>query len=166
MNKPVMHVLVGLPAVGKSTTRAKLGNGFVYSTDSYIEKMAESLGTTYDAIFSEHIKFATSFMNEGLNHAIYEKRNIIWDQTNLTTKKREKIIQRAKQAGYDVICHSFKSPETDEEIKIWKHRLASRPGKVIPEHILASMLSSYSEPSMEEGFDIIHRIDTFKGCCS
>lgn len=156
MNKPKCIVMVGLPASGKSTTAINWycnSQTFIYSTDKYIEECAEANGWTYDQAFAEFIDPATKRMNEQLEIAIRSKQDIIWDQTNLGSKKRSKIVSRMRQSGYYVICVCINPPEVEDEIVEWNRRLHGRPGKTIPEHIITSMVKNYEPPSIEEGFD-------------
>jgi tRNA uridine 5-carbamoylmethylation protein Kti12 len=157
--------MVGLPATGKSTI-ANFGLGvydriempvFVYSTDQFIEDAATHFGKTYDEMFEDNIKAATASMNALLDDAIKEQKDIIWDQTNLGVKKRKKIINRMKQAGYQVRCVCIMPPEPGHisDQTEWKHRLNNRPGKNIPNHVIANMIENYVEPTIEEGFDMI-----------
>ena len=159
MNKPQYILICGLPATGKSTLVNKLKNNhtFIYSTDSYIESVAKSRGTTYDKIFSDTIDEATQILSEQLKTAIEQKKDIIHDQTNLHSKKRKKIARRAKQEGYDIQCVCIVPPEVThiDDVKAWNFRLKSRPGKHIPQDILTSMIKSYELPRLEEGFDNI-----------
>lgn len=159
MTKPVCTVMVGLPAMGKSTRVAALAtmnpDVFVYSTDNYIERCAKQNGWTYDQAFAEFIEPATKYMNEMLDIAMRSKQDIVWDQTNLGAKKRAKIINRMRQAGYDVECECIVPPESDYDgsKEDWAQRLANRPGKTIPDNILYSMMDSFVMPSVEEGFE-------------
>ena len=119
MSKPICTVMVGLPGTGKSTLVEKeraIYTGidvpvFVYSTDNLIEEWAAGQGWTYDFAFSKYVDKATSEMNRLLDIAIQEKTDIIWDQTNLGAKKRAKIINRMRQAGYQVRCVCIVPPE-------------------------------------------------------
>lgn len=165
MSKPICTVMVGLPATGKSTI-ANFGLGvydriempvFVYSTDQFIEDAATHFGKTYDEMFEDNIKAATASMNDLLDDAIKEQKDIIWDQTNLGVGKRRKIINRMKQAGYQVRCACIMPPEPGHisDQTEWKHRLNNRPGKNIPNHILVNMIESYVVPTIDEGFDVI-----------
>lgn len=159
MSKPVCTVMVGLPAMGKSTRVAALAtmdsDVFVYSTDNYIERCAKQNGWTYDQAFAEFIEPATKYMNEMLDIAMRSKQDIVWDQTNLGAKKRAKIINRMRQAGYDVECDCIVPPESDYDgsKEDWAQRLANRPGKTIPDNILHSMMDSFVMPKVEEGFE-------------
>lgn len=161
MRKKTCHVMVGLPATGKSTLVRTLlqtnMNAFVYSTDDYIEAQAALLGKTYDEVFRDTIIEATHEMNERLRIAVCDEIDVIWDQTNLTKKKRKSIIERMKREGYVVKCHCIVKPEAThvaDQITL-KNRLNSRSGKNIPSSILVSMIESYEEPQLDEGFDVL-----------
>jgi predicted ABC-type ATPase len=157
--------MVGLPATGKSTRVDALAtmnpDVFVYSTDSLLEEWAAEEGKTYDEVFSELISDATGAMNSALDVAVRERLDIIWDQTNLGAKKRAKIINRMRQAGYTVECECVLFPQGDSQQEDWHYRLASRTGKTIPANIVESMMDSFVMPTVEEGFDSVHYFDMY-----
>jgi predicted ABC-type ATPase len=160
MSEPICTVMVGLPGLGKSTIvngMYKDADTFVYSTDAILERIAEQLGKTYNDVFEKHIKSAQVEADIALAQAIKEQKDIIWDQTNLGEGKRKKIINRMKQAGYQVRCNCIMRPDNDYDgdKEEWVYRLANRPGKTIPQHILTNMIESFTVPSVEEGFDMI-----------
>lgn len=171
MPKPICYVMVGLPASGKSTQVALQRDiykyidmdVFVYSTDQFIEDAAACFGSTYDKMFEANIKAATDSMNILLDDAIKEQKDIIWDQTNLGVKKRAKIINRMKQAGYQVRCECVMPPNNDYDEEKWEYRLNNRPGKTIPENVVASMIESFVVPTTDEGFDMITFYDMYGG---
>jgi gluconate kinase len=49
---------------------------------------------------------------------------------------------------YEHIAVVFRTPEHTELMR----RLMSRPGKEIPDHVIASMIDSWEDPTEEEGF--------------
>jgi gluconate kinase len=49
---------------------------------------------------------------------------------------------------YEHIAVVFKTPEPEELAR----RLASRPGKNIPDHVMRSMIDNFEMPDTEEGF--------------
>ena len=165
MSKPICTVMVGLPGLGKSTLveseRAIYNNidfpVFVYSTDAILERIAAFLGKTYNDVFEQHIKSATAEADIDLAYAIKKRQDIIWDQTNLGVGKRRKIINRMKQAGYQVRGVCIVPPEAGwlDDQKVWAHRLANRPGKTIPQNILTNMFEGFTIPTVAEGFDMI-----------
>ena len=162
---PTCIVMVGLPAAGKSTRVGALTavnpELFVYSTDNHIEQCAKQNGWTYDRAFAEFIESATKHMNEQINIAIRSRQDIVWDQTNLSAKKRAKIVNRMRQAGYRVECECILLPAGDSQWEDWRHRMASRPGKTIPDHVIESMMDSFVRPTVEEGFDAVRCYDMY-----
>jgi predicted kinase len=165
MSQPVCTVMVGLPAMGKSTLAIfqellyeKIDLPlFVYSTDKFIEEAAYHFGITYNEAFEGNIKAATDSMNSLLDAAIKERQDIIWDQTNLGVGKRRKIINCMKQAGYQVRCDCIVPPEEGHfsDLKDWKYRLQNRPGKTIPDEVISNMMKNFVMPTIDEGFDMI-----------
>lgn len=153
--KPVAVMLVGLPGSGKSTwtnsiTTGPLRDAVLISTDNHIESSATSVGKTYGEVFKDQIGPATEQMKAQLNAAIAEKKNIVWDQTNLTVKSRKPKIQQLTQAGYEVIAVTF---ELDaEELMFRQQKRRADTGKFIPMHIVDSMKASYEKPTTAEGF--------------
>jgi len=160
-----VEVLVGLPGSGKSTfVNSVFGEDpagvFVYSTDNYIERCANMNGWTYNEAFKEFIEPATKHMNEMLALALKQGYSVCWDQTNMSAKKRRGILAKVPK-NYRKICRCIAPPRTDEEWAELQRRLDSRPGKIIPMHIVEAMASTYVEPELDEGFDYILIVDLF-----
>ncbi len=161
MSLPTCNILVGLPGTGKSTLACySTGYEFVYSTDKFIEDIAKHFGVTYNEAFAGNIEAATLSMDTHLAKAIAERRDIIWDQTNLTVSKRKRILERFKDTDYVMICTCI-MPPTEEYKAEWRRRLDSRVGKTIPEEVLAKMVSSYWLPTASEGFDRVDYHDMY-----
>ncbi len=165
MSEPICTVMVGLPAAGKSTRVGDLTamnpELFVYSTDNHIEQCAKQNGWTYDQAFVEFIESATKYMNEQLEIAVRSRQDIIWDQTNLGAKKRAKIVNRMRNAGYRVECECILFPAGDSQWEDWQHRMASRSGKTIPDSVIESMMDSFVKPTVDEGFDAVRYYDMY-----
>ncbi len=159
MTNPICTVMVGLPALGKSTfiQKLKTDDNWIYSTDMYIDAVAEDNGITYSEAFASNIQAATEFNEQKLESMIRLRKDIIFDQTNLGLKKRRKIINRMKAADYTVNCICLLHPEAGhfDDLKAWKYRLNNRPGKVIPGHVLSNMMEAFVVPTLGEGFDKI-----------
>lgn len=156
-NKNYLIVLVGLPGTGKSTFRARLqkDDGLEFETissDDYIETRAKALGKTYSEVFSETIGDANDAVEFQAKHYKNYSRNVVWDQTNLTAKKRKKILD--KFPDYVKIAVHFELMNTYEWLKRLYKR-AGEEGKYIPFHVLESMHRSFEMPGYDEGFDYV-----------
>ena len=153
-----MIMLCGLPTSGKSTYVKTLlampywSNAVVLSTDDYIQRVAESQSKTYNDVFKEYISEATQFMWEQLQFAIFEGRDIIVDQTNLTRETRKKKTSRVSAGMYRKRAVYFEI-SLKEALERNKHR----PGKFIPEKVLTSMYHSFEIPNNTEDFETIEK---------
>ena len=156
-NDPVLWMLVGVPGSGKSTwITSKFDHVEVHddicvaSTDDYIDVYARKNNSTYDEVFKEYIKTAEKLMYGCVKNAVEGNCDIIWDQTNLTRKTRAKKLIMIPDR-YRKVAVVFPTPELEE----LGRRLASRPGKTIPKHVMDSMIASFQYPEYDEGFDEI-----------
>ena len=146
---PKCYQLVGVPGSGKSTwiskqdwtvTCAKI------STDKWVEIYAKEVGLTYSEVFEAFMPMAVELMAKEVVAARELGRDIIWDQTSTTVKSRAKKFNMLPD--YEHIAVVFETPEHKELMC----RLMSRPGKEIPEQIVASMIAGFEMPTKEEGF--------------
>jgi predicted kinase len=145
---PKFYMLIGVPASGKSTWRKEnAGHAEIISTDDIIDHRAASMGLTYNDVFKDTIKEATRLANDHAYKAFRMNKDVIWDQTNLTAKSRKPKLAYVPN-DWEKIAVVFLTPEDAE----WQRRLASRPGKSIPQHILMGMRDSIVMPTEEEGF--------------
>jgi predicted kinase len=152
---PKCYQLVGVPGSGKSTWLKDqiwaLGLT-VISTDLYVERQAELEGKTYNEVFRDFMPFAVKLMAGDVVRARTLGHDIIWDQTSTTVESRARKF--AMLPDYEHIAVVFKTPESDELAR----RLASRPGKNIPEHVMRGMIAGWDEPELDEGFKEIWRV--------
>ena len=77
---------------------------------------------------------------------------VIWDQTSVTVVSRRKKFRMLPD--YQHIAVVFRTPEPVE----LAGRLASRPGKIIPEEIVQDMINRFEMPTLEEGFQEIWHV--------
>lgn len=145
---PKFIMLMGLPGTGKSTLRSEYGAEYVHlSTDDYIEESAKKAGKTYDEMFQSAIKEATSVINLAFEAAIGDNKSVVWDQTNLSKKKRKKVFDRVPNHYRKVLVMLTCDEATRQK------RLKDREGKTIPVSIDKSMQDSIEYPTTDEGWD-------------
>ena len=149
-----LYVLVGVPGSGKSTwvnSQEWAKDCCIISTDYWVEEEAKRQGKTYSEVFTDYMPRAVELMAQNVVSAREMGNDIIWDQTSTTELTRAKKIRMLPD--YYKIAVVFRTPEHKELMR----RLESRwdDGKIIPEHVIASMIASWEEPSKEEGFDEI-----------
>jgi predicted kinase len=146
---PKCYQLVGVPGSGKSTWVAEQDWALIcaqVSTDKWVEIYAKEVGRTYSEVFTDFMPTAVDLMAKEVVAAREAGRDIIWDQTSTTVKSRARKFNMLPD--YEHIAVVFETPSRLE----LKRRLASRPGKEIPDAVIEGMLASFEMPSEEEGF--------------
>ena len=147
MNK--LYVLVGVPGAGKSTWIANqewAKDIPVVSTDRFVEEYAANQGKTYSEVFDEYMPIAVRLMANQVEICKANGKDIIWDQTSTTLASRKRKFKMLPD--YYAIAVVFKTPDEGELTR----RLASRPGKNIPDIVMRSMIDGFEMPTEEEGF--------------
>jgi predicted kinase len=157
MNSPVAYILVGVPGSGKSTWIANQmfdwNKTVVASTDNYVDQEARRQGKTYNDVWQNSMPDAVRHMASTVVDAVRDGLDIVWDQTSTAVPARAKKL-RMLPKNYRKIAVVFPTPD-DKELA---RRLASRPGKNIPDAVMKQMISGFVMPTKEEGFDEIRVI--------
>jgi predicted kinase len=149
---PNLYVLVGVPASGKTTwfrNQEWTDNCYYISTDRHVEAYALAHGRTYSEVFEDYMPTAVENMVEEVVRARDGNIDIVWDQTSTTVASRRKKFNMLPD--YRKIAVVFNTPAPDELAQ----RLASRPGKVIPQEVVQGMIDNFEMPTEQEGFDEI-----------
>lgn len=146
-------ILVGLPTSGKSTLvetlKTQYENIHVFSTDAEIERMAAEDGKTYDDLIKTHDGIARKAANIKLKQARNQNKTVVFDQTNMTSKKRIKTLGDNLA---DSLCICILPPRNDEEFKTIVDRNTQRPGKTIPMFVIISMMKRFELPVKSDGY--------------
>ena len=146
---PKCYQLIGVPGSGKTTwvnnQDWSLKCAYI-STDKFVDAYAQEVGRTYSEVFTEFMPKAVDLMAQEVVVAREAGRDVIWDQTSTTLASRARKFNMLPD--YEHIAIVFATPEHKE----LERRLKSRPGKEIPEHVIASMIAGWEEPTEEEGF--------------
>lgn len=147
--------MIGVPGSGKSTWIRNqiwaLGLTVV-STDTFVEDYARAQGQTYNQVFRDYMPRAVDLMAAQVVFAREHGHSVIWDQTSTTVASRRKKFRMLPD--YEHVAVVFGTPEPAELAR----RLAGRPGKTIPDHVMLSMLQNLKEPTLEEGFQEIWHV--------
>ena len=147
---PKLYVLVGVPGSGKTTwvnNQDWAHQCTCVGTDTYVEAYARSVGKTYSDVFEEFMPQAVKLMLKDVMAAKAMNADIIWDQTSTTQASRLKKFNLLPD--YYKIAVVFRVPSDLDQ------RLAARPGKIIPEDVVKTMIDNFEEPTTGEGFDEI-----------
>ena len=143
------YQLIGVPCAGKSTwikNQDWAKDCAIVSTDMWVDLEAERVGKTYSEIFDEYMPKAVKLMANHVELARDKDMDIIWDQTSVSVKSRKRKFQMLP--NYEHIAVVFTTPD---EVEL-SSRLASRPGKNIPDFVMRSMIDNFEMPTLEEGF--------------
>lgn len=151
------HFFVGLPGSGKSFLTEKIIKDnpdiVVLSMDNIIERYAQQENKSYREIWSSYIKIAEKEFNDTLDYAIKNKKDILWDQTNLTSESRAKKLPKLIENGYEIDAVAIEL-SSNEWMRRVEHREANG-GKTMPKAVLEDMAKSYQSPTYQEGFSNI-----------
>jgi predicted kinase len=151
---PTLYILIGVPGSGKSTwiqQQCWAENCAIVSTDNYVEAAAAQRGLTYSQVFDAVMPDAIRNMTQQVFQARAQGRDIIWDQTSTTVASRARKFRLLPD--YRAVAVVFATPESQELAR----RLASRPGKHIPQRVMHQMIRGWQEPTLAEGFAEIWR---------
>jgi predicted kinase len=146
---PKCYQLIGVPGAGKSTwvkSQDWAKDCAIVSTDNHVEQYAITEGKTYNEVFTDFMPTAVKLMADDVIKAREQNKDIIWDQTSTTVSSRRKKFNMLPK--YEHIAIVFNTPPRE----VLEIRLASRPGKVIPQRVMTQMIEGFEFPTEEEGF--------------
>lgn len=153
MNRPFVILLVGVPLSGKSTwIRNNHPTTRIVSRDELVMEVYGS--DDYNTAFKEvNQKDVDRLLDLRLKEVNSNKENVIVDMTNMVVSRRVKTLRYFSDDYYKEVI-VFPVLDSDE----YKRRNNERnvnENKWIPPFVISSMLNSYQEPTLDEGFDKI-----------
>ena len=144
------YMYVGLPGVGKSFYASKFSSCFdaiVISSDTIREEIFGDRGAQWcnNAVFSI-MKLATI-------EALKQGKDVIYDATNINSKRRITLLEEIKKAcdsdiRTEVVIFLDTIPRIIAKNNDREHR--------VPEEVIRKMLLSFETPYKEEGWDEIN----------
>ena len=151
MVKPVAILLIGHQYSGKSTWLADRKDGYeIYSLDNEVHALAKERDVSYAEAWKSLVKEANKIADAKLVEWVVEKRNIIFDRTNMTEKSRDRVL-RFLTRDYEKEAIVFPLLP-DEQIL---ERIAKRPTQYIPLHVVQEFRDRY-EPVNDNDYRKVH----------
>lgn len=146
---PIFHMLVGLPGSGKTHYANKYlrqENTTILSSDE-IRKIL--LG-------SEGAQWGNSAVFEAMNGATIENlkegRNVVYDATNISYKRRIALLDRIKKEIKEKIYFMVTIVATPYETCIYRQKKRERK---VPKEVINRMIKNFEVPYYEEGWNEI-----------
>ncbi len=169
MRKPILYVMVGLPASGKSTFLARQQSVIVYSADAVRGEWFGDEGLQYTDAFIRNQGQDPDKLNNRQKERIASP--IVWDEVY---RRAEQSLAEGKDCALDGVNASkwVRKTVTDRfgqcaricvvwfrtDLKRCIERDALRP-RSVGEAVLRRIAERFEEPLMEEGFDALEERD-------
>ena len=160
-------VLIGLPNSGKSTLRGefvkRIPEAVVVSRDDLLEEFykekfekTDTYNTMYNILHNEDIllKEFTKRFEDYLNEIAKNSDNIIIDMTQLSLSSRRKMLNHFPKHTKNAIVVMT---DNEELFRRNKQRFEETK-KFISEKVIENMMTSFTFPVLEEGFNNIELI--------
>lgn len=144
MNRPIVFVMCGLSASGKSSYAKELSkeyNAVILSSDDIRKSL---LGDVAD-MTGNGLVFDT--MHRAMIHLLKQNRNVILDATHLTIKDRKKVLTQLKpfdvKKSIVVVLKDFEKCKIDNIYRV----------NAVPNLVLDKQIRRFQIPSRNEGWD-------------
>ena len=145
-----LNIMIGMPGSGKSNYAKKClindNTEYLSSDDIRIELYGFEDQTHNDVVFETMKKRTLNALREG--------KDVIYDATNLSKKRRSGIISEAHKLSAQINAYLCCTP-----INIILERNITRQERQLPWDKLVQMIQSIEPPMYYEGFDNIYLID-------
>ena len=138
-------MLVGFPGAGKSTLAKE------YENKGYAVHSPDAIRNELDLHSLDDTQRVFDILHERILVDMMAKKDIVYDSTNLTVRRRRKFLKLIKDFDYDKICCIVDTP-----LSICKYRNNKRTGySKVEDEEYKTMEDVYEEPTYTEGWDNI-----------
>lgn len=170
--KPTLYVLVGPPAIGKSTwIKNNISDANIVSRDFFCSEVGDEHGLSYDEMFTDKRsgklqKIVNRRLDDRYHDLLADAEDMVIDMTNMSANSRKYWLDSCGE-DYHKIAVVFDFIGKEELVKKNTNKRAKeleKEGiyKTIPDEVFDKMVSSYEIPSKEEGFDEITYVNTLQ----
>lgn len=138
-------MLVGLPGAGKSTIAQKLVQ------EGYVWHSTDNIRNELNIHEIERITEVLDILTSRLLDDMQAGKNIVYDSTNLSRRRRIKVLEQIECFNYKKICYVV-----DTDIDTCKERNSHRTGySKVSDYEYDIMEHHYTKPTYKEGWDEI-----------
>lgn len=156
-------MMVGLPGSGKDyyirqflDKMTDRDNWFALGTDDIFEEWAARDGITYNDAFQRYnYKDVDREFHARIRKAFAEGKNVIWNQTNMTSKARQKKLRQVPNDYYKVAVVVV-VPDNVLAQQLARREEETNGAKAIPRDVIDRMARTYVAPTKDEGWDKIY----------
>lgn len=146
MNKPIMIMLVGLPASGKSTYAKQLAqqyNAEIFSSDALREELYSDVNN------QEHNGELFVELHRRIKNCLKSGKSAIYDATNISSKRRKSFVQELNKIDCYKKCVIIATPY-EKCLENNKNR-----DRQVPEDVIERMYKNWNTPYWFENWDDI-----------
>jgi predicted kinase len=152
---PCLVVLIGAAGSGKTTLAARL-----FEAEAVLSSDAHRALVSGDEADQAATKAAFSILHRRVVRRLADGRTTVVDATNVLAHARRSLVRRAVQAGVPAVAIVLAL-----EPRIVRARNATRPGRIVPEAVVARQLDDLErtlrrDSLASEGFAAVHLVRT------
>lgn len=146
--RPILYVMVGIPASGKSTYAAKIPNAVIHSSDALREELFGDVN--YQG--NNPLLFRT--LHKRILSDLKEGKNVVYDATNIYSRNRIKFLRELRYNHINAykVCVWM---DINPGICVCNNKYRERN---VPEDVIDNMYIHLQVPKMSEGWDCIKRV--------
>ena len=143
---PIMIMLIGIPASGKSyiADYLKNKNTVVHSSDTLRQELYGDENT------QEHNADLFVELHRRIKNDLIGGKDVVYDATNISKKRRTAFIEELKNISCEKVCICVMTPY---ELCLKYNSLRERK---VPEEVIKRMYMNWNPPSLAEGFNEIY----------